>query len=101
MKSAHDPLRTEQNGERPGSAGRFGVHSRNAMQFRIDLGNKRPEMELLSELARVEISHRRCLDFRGVDLSIGDRFAAGFRDQIPNRFAFLLQVALKIGPAAA
>ena len=101
VKSAHDPLRAEQDGERTGSAGRFGVHRRNAVQFRVDLGNERAEMQLLGELAGVEIAHRRRLDFRRIDLRVVDRFPAGFRDQVADGFAFLLQVALKIGSAAA
>ena len=32
VKSAHDPLRAEQHGKSAGSAGRFGMHGRNAMQ---------------------------------------------------------------------
>ena len=64
-------------------------------------GHERAEMQLFGELAGVEISHRRRFDFRRLDFRIGDRFAARFRDQIADGFAFLLQVALKIGPAAA
>ena len=58
-------------------------------------------MKLLGELACVEIADRPRVDFARIDLRIVDRFSAGFRDQIADRFAFLLQVALKIGAAAA
>ena len=101
MKSAHDPLRAEQNRERTGSARRLGVHRRNAAQLRVDLGNERPKVQLLGELAGVKVAHGRRLDLRRIDLRVVDRFPAGFRDQVADRFAFLLQVALKIGSAAA
>src|SRR5204863_7441108 len=48
-----------------------------------------------------EIPRRRCLYFRRIDLRIVDRLPSRFRDQIADRFSFLLQVALKIGSAAA
>src|SRR5436190_17250975 len=71
------------------------------MQFRIDLRHERAQMELFRESARVEIPHRRRLYFRRIDLRIVDRLPSRFRDQIADRFSFLLQVALKIGSAAA
>ena len=71
------------------------------MQFWIDLRNKRAEMQLLGELPGIEISNRRRLNFRGIDLRIIDRFLSGFDDEIPDRFPFLLEVALKIGAPAA
>ena len=58
-------------------------------------------MQLFGELAGIEISYRCRLDFGCINFRIGDRFPAGFRDQIADGFAFLLQVALKIGSAAA
>ena len=63
--------------------------------------NERAEMQLFGELAGVEISYRGRLNFRCIDFRIGDRLPAGFRDQVADGFAFLLQVALKIGAAAA
>ena len=101
VDTAHDPLRGEQNRERAGSAGSLGVHGWDTMQFRIDLRQKRTQMELLGELARVEITYRARVDFSRIDLRIFDRFPARFRDQIPDRFALFLQVALKIGSATA
>src|SRR4051812_23936422 len=71
------------------------------MEFRIDLGNERAEMELLRELPGVEISHRCCLDLRRIDSRVLDRLASGFGDQIADRFPFLLQVALKVSSAPA
>ena len=71
------------------------------MQFRIDLRHERAQMELFRESARVEIPHRRCLYFRRIDLRIVDRLPSRFRDQIADRFSFLLQVAFKISSAAA
>ena len=94
-------MRAEQNRKRAGSASRFGVHGRDAVQFRIDLRNKRAEMQLFGELPGVEISNRPRLDFRRIDLRVVDRFFAGLRDQIPDGLAFLLEVALKIGSPAA
>jgi len=70
-------------------------------RLRIDLGNECAEMELFSKLAGVKVAYRRRFDFRRIDLRVVDRFPAGFRDQVADRFAFLLQVALKIGSAAA
>ena len=60
-----------------------------------------PFMELLGKLAGIEISHRPCLNFPRVDLGIVDRLLAGLGDQMPAGFAFLFEVALKIGAAAA
>ena len=101
MKSAHDPLRAEQYRERAGRAGRFRMHRRNAAQFRVDLGDKRSELELFRELSGVEISNRARLDLRRVDLCIIDRFLAGLDDQMPDGFAFLFQVPLKVGASTA
>ena len=58
-------------------------------------------MELLGELAGIEVADGRRFDLRRIDLRVIDRIPAGFRDQVADRFAFLLQVALKIGSAAA
>ena len=69
------------------------------MQFRVDFGNERAEMELPGELAGIEIPNRRSLNFRRVDLRIIERFAAGFLDHVADRFAFLFEVALKVGSA--
>ena len=77
------------------------MHRRNAVQFFVDLGNEGAEMQLLGKLAGVEIAHRRSLNFRGIDLRVIDRFFSRLDNQVPDGFAFLLQVALKIGPAAA
>src|SRR4051794_31598364 len=71
------------------------------MQLRIDLGDERAQMELLREPAGIEVAHRRRLDFRRIDLRVLDRLPPRFRDQIADRFAFLLQVALKVSSAAA
>ena len=94
-------MRSEQNRKSTGSARGLGVHGGNATQFRIDLGQKRAQMELLGKLPRIEISDRARVDFARVDLRVVNCFPAGLRDQIADRFAFLLQVALKIGSAAA
>jgi hypothetical protein len=51
---------------------------------------------LFRELARVEIANRARLNFAGIDLRIIDGFLAGFYNDVPDRFTFLLQVALKI-----
>ncbi len=101
VKPAHDPFRAEQNGKRSRSAGRFGVHRRNAAQFRVDLRNKSAELQLFGELAGVEISDRTRLNLSRVDFGVIERILAGFDDQMPDRFPFLLQVALKIGAPAA
>jgi hypothetical protein len=58
-------------------------------------------MELLGKLAGVEIADRARVDFAWIDLRIVDCFPAGFRNHVTDRFAFLLQVALKIGSATA
>ena len=71
------------------------------MQLFVDLGNESAEMQLFGKLAGVEIAHRCSLNFRGIDLRVVDRFFTGLGNQVPDGFAFLLQVALKIGPAAA
>jgi hypothetical protein len=77
------------------------VHRRNAAQFRIDLRNKRAELQLFRELARVEIANRARLNFAGIDLRIIDGFFTGLCNDVPDRFTFLLQVALKIRAPAA
>ena len=89
------------DGKRTGSARGLGMDGRNATQLRIDLRQKRAQMELLGKLAGVEIPDRARVDFARIDLRVIDRFPAGLRDQITDRFAFLFQVALKIGSAAA
>ena len=77
------------------------MHGRNAAQLRIDLRNECAELQLLGELAGVEIADRARLNFCGIDLGVVDRFFPGFNDQVPDGFAFLFQVALKIGAPAA
>src|SRR5882724_10353495 len=71
------------------------MHRRNTAQFRVDLRNECAELQLLGKLARVEIAHCARLNFARVDLRVVERLLAGFDDQMPDRFAFLLQVALK------
>ena len=53
-------------------------------------------MELLSELTGVKVPNRARLNFAGIDLRILHRLFTGFDDDMPDRFTFLLQVALKI-----
>jgi len=77
------------------------MHGRNAMQFWIDFRNKRAEMQLLGELPGLELSNRSSLNLRGISLRIIERFLSGFGDEIPDRFPFLLHVALKVGAPAA
>ena len=88
-------------GKRAGSAGGFGVHRRNAAQFRIDLRNESAELQLFRELAGIEIADRARLDFARIDLRVVERFLPGLGNQVPDGFAFLFQVALKVGAAAA
>ena len=66
------------------------MHCGNAAQFRIDLRNKRAELQLFRELARVEIANRAGLNFAGIDLRIIDGFFTGLYDYVPDRFTFLL-----------
>src|SRR6266481_7796586 len=77
------------------------MHRRNAAEFRVDLRNECAELQLFRKLARVEIAHCTRLNFARVDLRVVERLLAGFDDQMPDRFAFLLQVALKISAPAA
>jgi hypothetical protein len=77
------------------------MHCGNAAQFRIDLRNKRPELQLFCELARVEIPNRTRLNFAGVDLGVINGFFTGLDNEVPDRFTFLLHVALKICAPAA
>ena len=77
------------------------MHRRNAVKLFVDLGNERAEMELLGELSGIEIADGRGLDLAGIDLRVFNRFFSRFRDQVPDGFAFLFQVTLKIGPAGA
>ena len=58
-------------------------------------------MQLLGELTGVKIADRARLNFRRIDLRVIDRFFAGFGDQVADRFAFLFEVALKIGASTA
>src|SRR6266516_3655367 len=101
MKAAHNPFRPEQNRKRAGCACRFGVYRRNAAQFGVDLRNKRAELQLLRELTRIEISNRARLNFRRIDFRVIDGLLAGFDDQMPDGFALLLEIALKIGAPTA
>src|SRR6266540_190192 len=77
------------------------MHRRDTAQFRIDLRDKRAELQLFRELACVEIANRARLNFRRIDLCIIDRFFAGLDDDVPDGFPFLLQVTLKIRAPAA
>ena len=77
------------------------MHRRDAAQFRIDLRNERAELQLFCELASVEIAHCAGLNFARINLRIIDRLFAGLDDDVPDRFTFLLQVALKIRAPAA
>src|SRR5438128_4214094 len=101
MKPTHDPFRAKQHREGSRRTCCFGVHRWDAAQFRIDLRNKRAELQLLRELASVEIANRARLNLARIDLRIVDRLFAGLDNDMPDGFAFLLQVALKIGPTAA
>jgi hypothetical protein len=89
-------LRAEQNRKRARGTGRFRVHSRDAAQLRIDLGNECAELQLLGELPGIEIADRACLNFRGINLGIVDCFFAGLDNHVPDGFAFFFQVTLKI-----
>src|SRR5437867_10354358 len=77
------------------------MHRRDAAQFRIDFRNKRAELQLFCELARVEVAYCARLDFSRVDLRAVDRFFSSLSDDVPDRFALLFQVALKIRAPAA
>jgi len=77
------------------------VHRRDAAQFRIDLRDKRTELQLFRELARVEIPNCACLNFSRINLRIFNRLLTPLNDDVPDRFPFLLQVALKIRAPAA
>ena len=72
-----------------------------AVQFRIDLGNKRAELQLLGELSGIEVSNYARLNFSRVNLRVLDRLFAGLNNDVPDGFAFLLQVALKIRAPSA
>jgi hypothetical protein len=54
---------------------------------------------LFGKLACVEIANRTRLNFRRINLRVVDRLFASFDDDVPDRFSFFLQVALKIGAA--
>jgi len=56
---------------------------------------------LLGKLTCVEIANCARLNFRRINLRIIDRLFARLDDDVPDRFSFLLQVALKIRPSAA
>src|SRR5262249_16467736 len=77
------------------------MHRWNTTQLRIDLWNECSQLQLLGELAGVKIPDRSRLNFARVDLGVINRFLAGLDDQMPDRFPFLLQIALKIGAPAA
>src|ERR1700736_133226 len=77
------------------------MHRRNTTQFRVDFRNKSAELQLFRELAGVEIADRARLNLARIDLGVVERLLAGFDNQMPDRFAFLLHVALKIGAPTA
>ena len=77
------------------------MHRWDPAQLRIDLRDKRTQLQLFGELTRVEIANRAGLNFRRINLRVIDRLFAGFNDDVPDRLAFLLEVALKIGASAA
>src|SRR5438046_9862142 len=77
------------------------MHRWNTAQFRVDLRNERAELQLLGKLTGVEIADCARLNFASVDLGVIERLLAGFDNQMPDRFAFLLHVALKIGAPTA
>src|SRR5207244_11302215 len=77
------------------------MHRRNTAQFRVDLRNERAELQLLGKLTGVEIADCARLNFARVDLGVIERLLAGFDNQMPDRFAFLFHVALKIGALTA
>jgi hypothetical protein len=76
------------------------VHRRNTAQFRVDLRDERAELKLLCKLACVEIADRTGLNFRRINFRVVDCLLAGLDNDVPDRFSFLLQVALKIGAPA-
>jgi hypothetical protein len=53
------------------------MHRWNTAQFRIDLRNKRTELQLFGELPCVEIANRTRLNFRRINLRVVDRLFAG------------------------
>src|SRR5215212_4674669 len=71
------------------------------MQFRINFRNKRAKMELLGELAAVEIADGRRLDVSSVDLRVINRLLSRFGDEMAEGFTLLFHVALEDGTAAA
>ena len=71
------------------------------MQFWMDLRNESAELQLLGELPGIEIADRARLNFTGINFRVLDRLFSGFSNHVPDGFAFLFQVALKIGPSAA
>ena len=77
------------------------MHRRDSVQSRIDFRHKGAEVQLFRKLSGVEISHCCRFDLRRIDLRVIDRLTSRFGDEVPDRLPFLLQVALKIGPAAA
>src|SRR5882762_3742254 len=58
-------------------------------------------MQLLGELPGIEITDSSGLNFCRISLRIIERLLSRFGDEVPDRFAFFLQVALKIGASAA
>jgi hypothetical protein len=56
---------------------------------------------LFRELARVEIANRARLNFAGIDLASSIAFLPASIMIVPDRFTFLLQIALKIRAPAA
>jgi hypothetical protein len=58
-------------------------------------------LQLFRELTCVEIPNRARLNFAGIDLRIIDSFFAGLDNDMPDRFPFFLQVALKVRAPAA
>ena len=63
--------------------------------------SERAQMKLPGEEAAGKISDHPGLDVSGIDTCLGNGTLRGLKNDVANRLAFLLEIALEIGPSGA
>ena len=101
MQSACDLLRGAQHRDATGGACRLNMKRRDAPKFWVDLSEKRTQMKLSSEQAAGEISDHPGLDVARINPRLGNGTLRGLENNVANRLALLLEIALEVGPPGA
>ena len=77
------------------------MHSGQAAQLVVYLGEKRPQMQLPSEQTACEIPDDPRLNFPRIDPRVGNRGLCRIPDDVPNGLPLFFDVPFEISPARA